>query len=89
MSFRASPALSSALAATQLEDARKDAAEAKQRAKVEAAEAAAAPKSEELTKARKELAFTRQLLKELVSALSRGSVSLPPTADMLAASDKK
>jgi chromosome segregation ATPase len=86
----------SAIEKCQLEDARRELAELKERQKVESMEgaavvvaAAAAPtvppaKNDELSVARKEAAFTRTLLRELVAALSRGNVVIPTADDLIA-----
>jgi chromosome segregation ATPase len=85
----------SAIEKCQLEDARRELAELKERQKVESMEGAAAvvvaagpvvtpAKNDELSVARKEAAFTRTLLRELVAALSRGNVVIPTADDLIA-----
>ncbi len=55
----------------------------KHRSKVEDQEQPSNSSNEELGKAKKEAAFLRQLLKELVSALSKGAVTIPTAGEIV------
>jgi chromosome segregation ATPase len=73
-----------AVAKCELEETKKDLAELKQRTKLLMEEQQGPQVSnDELAKAKKEAAFTRQLLKELVQSLSKGSLTIPSASEML------
>lgn len=57
--------------------------ELKQRTKVVMDEQGSSFSNEELAKVKKEAAFTRQLLKELVQSLSKGSFTIPSASEII------
>lgn len=86
----------SAMEKAELEDLRKEVSEAKHREKVKAVEgedsptpsapplaADSAPTAEALAQAKREAALVTQMLKEVVSAISKGEVTLPSTTEVL------
>ena len=85
----------SAMEKAELEDLRKEVSEAKHREKLKAVEeedssppssapeADNAPTAEALAQAKREAALVTQMLKEVVSAISKGEVTLPSTSKVL------